>query len=252
MKIKTLSVIAIFFVLIIIWIGFFEQYYIQTIIPNKSSEINMLLKAICISYITSFGFYYIVVYLKEKRDRKIIIPFIANHTYFLINEIRFLILELRIEAGLISKKLNLENKLFAPDDYLLENEWSYIIAINPNTWKTLDERKIIDGFMRIPTFLGKINKSISSVDYNINKILSLMQFVTPEYIRILTDIQENKFHKLILSRGNYRTEEIKIPYNNFEMISDSMKEYFELIKVLEVYSDKNLKKFIDNKHLLKK
>jgi hypothetical protein len=252
MRIKLLSLFAILSFLIVLWINFFNYYYLPNPLSIKSTQFNKLVETFLISYITSYVFYYIVVYLKEERDKKTILPYIANHTYFLINQIRLFVSALKLEAGIPDFRLNMNNEQYTLKDYPTESEWIEIAKINPNTWSRPEGERLNNTYMRIPTFLGDINQKVSNVEYRINKIFSKMQYVEPSYIKILSDIQDNKFHQYILGKGDYTKEILKIPVDDLKLMIENMKDYFESIKKLEEYAFNNLNKFIDNKYLLAK
>lgn len=250
MKIKQLSIFAFLSCLIVVWIDFFDDFYLPNPFSIKSASFNKLVEGLLVSFITSYIFYYLVVYLKEQRDKKIVLPYIANHTYFLINQVRLFVFALKSEAGIFNKPLNMNNDLYAPSDYPTESEWISIAKINPNTWREPEGKRFNDNYMRIPTFFGDINQKIFNIEYRINKILSKIQYVEPSYIKILSDIQDNKFHRYILGKGDYKKEILKYHHDELGLMIENMKEYFESIKVLEEYAFNNLNKFIDNKHLL--
>lgn len=249
MKINKLLGIFVVCCILITWINFFDNFHISTLVKGKANEINKLLEALSISYIAGFIFYYLVVYLKEEKDKEHIMPFIANHTYFLINQVRLFNSLLKREAGIDSLPLNLDMGLFKEGDYPTEADWGEIIKIDLNARNNVPTTSL-RGRSEIPTFLTIIQKEVNFIDERVNHILTKLQFVEPEYIRILSNITDCKFHRQMKSRGNVNYTVVYSPLKNLETYADTFKEYFNFIKTLENYSAKNLKQFVDDRRLL--
>jgi hypothetical protein len=77
MNIKGLSIIA-FFCLATILVIDFTTIKIPELIEGTADRAETLIYTLCISYIASYIFYFLNVYLKEKKERDSILPLIAN------------------------------------------------------------------------------------------------------------------------------------------------------------------------------
>ena len=139
--------------ILIIWINFFEIFFIEIAIQIDTEKVNRLIETISIAYLTSFIFYIVVVVLKSKRDEKIILPFIADYVYVVLNNCMFFCFSMRRAAGLayIETETSISNRNL--NIYPNQNDLDTICStINPN--KTINEDIGLKGFTAIPHFFG--------------------------------------------------------------------------------------------------
>src|SRR5690242_17089809 len=80
-----LNVFLFLSIIIILWLYFLEKYRIQVFFDLNADSVNKLAENLSLAYIASYIFYFVVVVLKEKEDKKIILPFVADYTYVLMN-----------------------------------------------------------------------------------------------------------------------------------------------------------------------
>src|SRR5258706_7148662 len=83
MNIKGLSLIALGCLLIIIWINFFDFKFAEWFI-GIGPRVESIIEVLCRSFIAAYIFFFINVYLRDKKEKKEILPFVANRVYFII------------------------------------------------------------------------------------------------------------------------------------------------------------------------
>ena len=85
MRHKYLLTTILLLSLISIGLLYFGNYRFLNFLNLNSTNLNKLIENLSFAYIASYVFYFIVVYLKEKDEKKVIYPFIADYTYVLMN-----------------------------------------------------------------------------------------------------------------------------------------------------------------------
>ncbi len=234
--------------ILIIWINFFDNYFIKTTLLIDTEKVNRLIETISIAYLTSFIFYIVVVVLKTKRDEKIILPFIADYTYVALNNCMFFCFSMRSAAGL--EYINTETSIYKRNlnIYPNENDLNAICTtINPN--KTINEDIGLEGFTAIPHFFGVMINYTHRIDYFLKIILEKSRFMDTELLRILTDIQTHGYHQHMISYDKSLVLTAKHRHDDLKVFKDSLKSYFDLYLKLENYADKNLKRYVERKSL---
>jgi hypothetical protein len=253
MKIQKRIINGLFYIsaILIIWINFFEKYYISTSIDIDFIKFNRLIETIAISYLTSFIFYYIVVVLKENRDKKFIMPFVADYIYVAMNNCRYFCFSMRSVAGLnyIPVDTSIHNRNM--DIYPNYDDLKLVCSkINPN--KVINKDIGIEGLTIIPHFFGVMINYTYSIDYYIKIVLEKSNFLDIELLRILTDIQTHGFHQNMLTYDKKLIMTAKYHNDNLEVYERPLESYLELFKRLEKYADQNLKKHVQRESLKKK
>ncbi len=209
---------------------------------------NRLIEVLSLAYVTSFIFYLIVVRLKENETQQVILPFIADHTYVLMNNLLFFLFSMRDAAGLKYEKFdtsiyNRDFKLFLSDDELKKA----CEDINPN--ELTDENLGTNRFTVIPHFYGKMIHYALRMDYFLDMLLSRSFFMDPELIKILTDIKASGYHYRMTSYSRDSVLTATHRHNHLRVFNQSFRHYFNIFKQLEEYSDKHLKKHVERKSL---
>lgn len=234
--------------ILIIWINFFENYFIETTIQIDTEKVNRLIETISIAYMTSFIFYIVVVVLKSKRDEKIILPFVADYVYVALNNCMFFCYSMRSAAGLeyIQTETSIYNRNL--NIYPGENDLNTICStINPN--QTINEDIGLEGFTAIPHFFGVMINYTHRIDYFLKIILEKARFMDTELLRLLTNIQTHGFHQHMISYDKSLVLSAKHRHDDLIVFKDSLKSYFDLYLRLEKYTDKELKKYVERKSL---
>ena len=82
MKIKGLSIIAMFAILVVIWINFIDLRIGNSF---EGEKINRLIENLCLSYLAGYLFFFLNNYLVERKEKKHIMPYIASNVMRLIS-----------------------------------------------------------------------------------------------------------------------------------------------------------------------
>lgn len=234
---------------IIIWINFFENYYINSIILFDAGKMNRLIETMASAYLTSFIFYLVIVVLKSNEDKKVIFPFIADYIYVTMNNCVLFCSSMRSVAGL--KYIQFETGSYNRNlnIYPSENELKIICTkINPNL--KINENVGIEGFSTIPHFFGIMINFIHNIDYFLKIVLEKSRFMDIKLLRILTKIQTHGYHQEMLSYEKKMIMTATHRHNNLNIFEKSFQSYFDLYLKLEKYSDKYLKKYVERDSLI--
>jgi len=218
MNIRGLTVIAILCLGIVIWIDFID-FKFQELFEGTGQKVENLIEGFCLSYISGYVFYVLNVYLIERREKKLILPLVARNVILIIVNNHSIINCLKNDSRLtldyfpnkeefkdLLSKINPRDK--SPFYYQNEN-WIYLFKNR--------QQSTLDGINRI--FL-----SGKHLDDKLRKILLEMQFSL--YLKEDYAFNSDDFKETDLSK--YRTVFV---------------DYFELIKELKDYYDKNLKSY---------
>ncbi len=220
--------------LIIFLISFFIIFLIDFWLINTpelftgGAKIGQIVYNLCFAYISSFIFYFLVVHIKNQKDKDNLYSYISGKTYVIINQAKELIKN-------ISKAANVT----LTEEYPNENELKDIcLSINPNTKAPLLLNRI-DNFANWIQYFN-IN-SIKSKE-SITRICSKIQYLDSEFIYKLARIEDCGYYFHISSLLT-----IPIISSDISFLNSLFADYFELIKDLENYYKKNLKEYSKNK-----
>ncbi|HKK11278.1 MAG TPA: hypothetical protein VJ945_00480 [Flavobacteriaceae bacterium] len=182
---------------------------------EKGSEIGNIVYKLCLAYISSFIFYFLVVHLKKVKDRHILEPYISGKVRTIIHSgkilIRFLVkaTETKID-GQYPTQIELEQMC---------------LKIDPNSF--------VDGFHEtnwLQLFEFYQQKSESAI----NSVYEKIPFIDSKLVRYLGDIQNNPHYYSASNRPK------KIGNKNLEQFSKHLSQYLSLIKELEIFAEKKL------------
>lgn len=227
----------------ILWINF-SNIRIPFFLPINYDRVNFLIEAISLAYITSFLFYYIVVRIKEKDERKVIYPFIADYTYVMMNNCILFSSTLRASANM--EYMSYDTSIFNRNLNIYPNKEELALiceTINPN--EIVNEDVGLEGFKTIPHFFGIMIKYAHDIDYFLNILLEKSSVMDVQLLRILTDIKTSGYHKDMSSFDKSSIFSATHRHNNLKIYKKSFLRYFELFRKLEDYSNKNLKKYVE-------
>jgi hypothetical protein len=230
-------------IILIIWLYFFETYRLPALFQINPNNINKLIENLSLAFIASYLFYFIVVFLKEKDERKIIYPFVADYTYILMNIVTQFAYSMKSKAGIIDMayETSIYNRNF--DIYPTKNELDKICnIINPN--KKINESNAIPNLITIPHFFGIMIKNSLEVDYYLKIILEKSNHMDVELLSLLTEIKTCDYHKRMTQ---FDKESLLTAANRHDDLNgyiNSFDRYFTLFRELEIYSENNLKKYV--------
>lgn len=221
MDIKGLSIIAILCIITVLIIDF-TTIKIPEWVEGTGARAEGLIYTLCISYIASYIFYFLNVYLREKKERDSILPLIANNVILIIVNNQSIINALK------QQKINSSLKGLPTQE-----EFKQLLKeVNP-------KKNIPMLYKNKPwTYLFQ-NRRESTLD-KIDKIFSLGKHVDDQLRAILFKMQSSQYLK----------EDYAFNSSNFE--KDSLDEcslvfynYFKLIQELRVFYEKKLKNYYE-------
>jgi hypothetical protein len=217
MKIKGLFYLALFAIAVIIWIDFVPNTYkFSELWEGVGIKFETLIHRIFLAYITSFIFYYVVVYRKEQRNKKQLYPVIAHWSRMIVINNRS-VLKTMLKSGNMDEGKNLptreEFKMLGNSIYLFNK------ATHNMNW----------------TEYLQFHKT-GTLKY-IEKILIKINFLDSEHIRILTTLQ-NSLHLNEVVAYNSPKDNI-----NIESFHSVLYNFFEQINKLDEYNNRSFKKY---------
>ncbi|MFA7116600.1 MAG: hypothetical protein WC140_05140 [Bacteroidales bacterium] len=223
-NIKTLRLdLVMIFIVAILSIFIIDFWLID--IPELfcgGAKILQILFRLCFAYVSAFVFYFLVVHLKNQKDKENLYSYISIKTIMIISQTKALSKEIAKTAG-VTLKGNYPDKI----------ELNYICkSINPNS--------------NAPLLLGNSDKNANWIQYFdyckrqnnkvIDKILSKMQFVDSELVNQLAKIEDCISFNVSMSPRHIGNKDLI----SFESL---LEKYFELVKDLEKYYNKKLKDY---------
>jgi hypothetical protein len=221
MNIKGLSIIALFCLLTVLVIDF-TTIKIPELIEGTGARTETLIYTLCISYIASYIFYFLNVYLKEKKERDSILPLIANDVILIIVNNQSIINALKQQPINCSLK-----------DLPSKEEFKLLL-------KDVDPKQNAPMFYKNKPWLYLFQNRRESTLKKIDKIFSSGKHVDEQLRVILLKMQSSL----------YLNEDYA--FNSFNYEKDTLVEYstvfynyFELIQELLSFYNKNLKKYYD-------
>lgn len=188
------------------------------------AKLGQIIYKLCFAYISAFIFYFLVVHLKNQKDKENLYGYISNNTSMVIGQAKALIDSLATNSGIKLKGAY-------PDTLELQ---SICRTINPNS--------------KAPLVLGRIGNYATWMQYfdyykrrsneASNKVLSKVQFIESELVKKLAEIEDCSHFKEITMFAN-----LSLGNTDLSAFEPSFAQYFKLISDLETYYVKNLKKY---------
>ena len=218
MKIKGLSIIALLCVGLFIWINFIE-FKFEEVIKGTGEKFEYFIETISLSYLAAYIFYFLNIYLVDRTERKTILPFVARNVISIIVNNHSIINCLKNE-----QKLSLD---YYPD----KDEYKKLLSkVNPKDKSPFYYKR--ENWI----YLFK-NRQESTRDL-INKILLSGKHVDERLRKILLEINYSLYLK-----DDYAFNSEEFDKESLEDYHVVFSKYFELIKELKIYYDKNLKTY---------
>ena len=188
------------------------------------ARLSIIISKLCISYISAFIFYFIVVHLKRQEDKRNIFKYLEKVTYSIVGDSQSILNSLRNTAEI---DLNLK--------YPSQNELDKIcISIDPNS-----EAPIINILMKPGNWLFLFKYKKDRTFNSIKKIHTKIHFLDTEFLKLIDKIEDCSFLKNI-----EMVIQIGVTNKNLLWLSSDLFEYFKRIEKLEKYADKNLKHYL--------
>lgn len=188
---------------------------------NGGAKLGQIIYNLSFAYVTAFIFYFLVVHLKNQKDKENVYNYISSKTQMVIGQAK----------GLIDSFANSAN-VTVVNDYPNSTELhSICLAIKPNSNSPLVIGAPGNYANWIQYFEYYKNRSNDATD----KILSKLQYLDSELVIKLAKIEDcSHFH-------NISYYNVPVGNTNLTAFESMISDYFHLVKDLEKYYKKNLK-----------
>jgi len=193
-------------------------------VSRSEAKLNAVISGLCLSYISAFIFYFLVVHLKQQRDKDNIYQYIARRTYIIVSDTKSLI-----------SSFKKESRIGLKSEYPTEEELEEVCKkINPNSNAPL----LIGGLDHYASWIQYLNYHKDRAENAIKKIYVGMQYLDSNYIKLLMGIEDCVHFKVIDVAS-------KMPMRNVDLtaFARQLYKYFELVRKLELYANKNFKAY---------
>lgn len=185
-------------------------------------KLGQLVYNICVSYISAFIFYFLVVHIKEQKDKNNLNTYISLKVSGVIGNAKCLIKDMAKAA-----------QVTMINDFPSKDEMS-------NIYEGLDPHK------DAPLLISNNNIRADWIQYCLYsnnkshevtcKLITIMPFLDSRLISLLSEIEDCSYFYFI----NFLKDTRNMDNTDMTFIRSILDEYLELIKLLEKYSKKNL------------
>ncbi|MGE0635901.1 MAG: hypothetical protein AB7G44_06880 [Bacteroidia bacterium] len=218
MKIKGLSIIAIICIAIYCWINFLD-FKFSELINGAGIKVEYFLETMALSYLGAYIFYFLNIFIIEKRERKTILPFIARNVMLII-----------VNNHSIINCLKKDQKL-SIDFFPNKNDYKELL-------KKINPKDNLPFYYKDKNWVYLFKNRQESTRDLINRILLSGKHVDEELRRILLEINYSLYLKEDYA---FNSEDFdKMNLEDYHLVFSS---YFDLIKELKNHYDKNLKTY---------
>jgi hypothetical protein len=218
MKIKGLSIIALICLVIVLTIDL-SSFKIPEIIVGTADKSENLIHTLLISYLASYIFYFLNIYLKDRQEQKAIFPLIANNVISIIGNNQSIIKALKHQS--INSSLK-----YLPS----QTEFKELLkVVNPKDNAPM--------FFKDKSWIYLFQNRRESTLKTIDKIFASGKHVDDNLRLILLKIQSSLYLK-----EDYAFNSDNYDKSSLETYSLVFYKYFALIQELHDFYNKNLKK----------
>jgi hypothetical protein len=177
------------------------------------------------SYISAFIFYFLVVHIKQQKDKENLYSYVSKKVHIINSS----------ASGLISA-ISEASKITLAEKYPSKEELDIICkSINPNANAPL----ILGPRDNYANWMQYFNYSKKRSNDATEKVFRKMPFLETELVNILARIEDNDFFTVL----PHFTYDRPIGNQDITVFKQCLFSYFELIKELEKYADKKLFKY---------
>lgn len=215
--------------LILCFIIIFIIEFIFANIPELfygSAKVGVIVDRLCLSFVSSYIFYFVVVHLKNQKDKENIYQYIANKTYQIIGDGKSVFLALKTEA-----------KYEFGGDYPSLNDIEEICkAVNPYGQAPL----ILGQLRNYANWLQFLVYYMNRTEEGIKKIYIKMQFLDSDYLKLIINIQDSTYFSIVKSLIS-----LGAPISNTDLsaFAKNIYEYLNHVRLLEDYAERKLKDY---------
>ncbi len=202
-------------------------------IVSFGDELGVVLSNLSLAYISSYIFYYVVVVIKERKDKQYIYITVYEWTNHLVGRAYGVYNEIIAASG--ANHMDYDKQTITKEEYK-----DLCNKANPNA-------------ISKTTFLGTpgnpqkathgqliFNNSVSNVKSYSEKVFNYMPFLDSEFINLINKLHSSKFYLLSPS--------LTFPDGNkdFSVYSESMYEFLEFVRELERFNETVNKNHVNN------
>ena len=188
------------------------------------SKIGQIIYRLCLSYISAFIFYFLVVHVKNQKDKENLYSYIAK-------KVRMVIGAAKAVAGAMAKEASVE----LSGDFPTKSELSKICkAVNPKGKAPM----LFGGIGNHANWLQYLDTFKRRSNEATEKVFLKMQFLDSRLVNHLASI-EDCTHFAFLSQIQ------NLPITNTDLCAfeSSILEYFQLVENLDEYYQKKLRAY---------
>ncbi len=188
-------------------------------------KLGQIIYKLCMSYISAFIFYFLVVHIKQQKDKENLYLYVSKKVHIINSS----------ASGLISA-ISKASKITLTEKYPSKEELDIICkSINPNTNAPL----VLGPRDNYANWIQYFNYSKKRSNDATEKVFRKMPFLETELVNILSRIEDNDFFTVL----PHFTYDRPIGNQDITVFKQCLFSYFELIKELEKYTDKKLFKY---------
>jgi hypothetical protein len=196
-------------------------------------ELGAVLSNLSLAYIASYIFYYVVVVIKEKNDKRNIYSTVYVWTNYLVERAYSVYHEIISASGV--NHTDFDKKTITKEQFIELCKLANPNAISKNT---------VLGFPANPQPArhGQLiyNNAVSNVQAYSDKIFNYMPFLDSEHVRLINKLHSSTFF-MVATTFLYQTQN-----TDFSVYAENMYEFLEFVRKLDMYNETK------NKFLLKK
>jgi len=218
MKIKGLSIIALICVGLLVWVNFIDLKF-DELVKGTGEKFEYFTETISLSYLAAYIFYFVNIYLVDRNERRTILPFISRSVISII-----------VNNHSILNCLKTDPKL-SLDYYPAKDEYKELL-------KKVNPKEKTPYYYKNENWIYLFRNRQESTRDMINRIFLSGKHVDEELRRILLEINYSLYLK---DEYAFNSEEFdKKSLEDYHLVFSN---YFDLIRDLKNYYDKNLKSY---------
>ena len=188
-------------------------------------KLGQIIYKLCMSYISAFIFYFLVVHIKQQKDKENLYLYVSKKVHIINSS----------ASGLISA-ISKASNITLIEKFPSKEELDIICKlINPNTNAPL----ILGPRDNYANWIQYFNYSKKRSNDATEKVFRKMPFLETELVNILARIEDNDFFTVL----PHFTYDRPIGNQDITVFKQCLFSYFELIKELEKYAEKKLFKY---------
>lgn len=214
--------------LVILFVAIFTYFFNELYLNNLpelfkgANKIGQFFSKLSISYISAFIFYFIVVHIKNEKDKENINEYVGQKVHNILTCAHLF----------IQPFLQIENKNAKFNDLDIKKLRTLLNSIDRNA---KDSPYIIDG--QKASWLEWYEYLKTSTFKSINEIFMRSNHIDTKLIKTLTRVENNFFFTQWNLLYNFDFD------NSFGLYSEQTKMYLVIISELQEYADKNLSEY---------